>query len=387
MKIHVAIVSDQTLANLIPALMERPDKVYLICSEGMAQRSADKRLAALLKREAIAVEVKHGAPDVGLKRIHEFAFDLVGEIKAAHPGAEIVLNATGGTKLMSMGFVDMFRGEASRIIYTDTAHRRIEILPDGKQRAVEPEPMKDVLDVPEYLAAQGFRFSKAVSDDPAWCEQAAGRKSASKYLGRNALAIQDFIGAINRSANTALGDGDTLVEPVQSLGRVGKRWADALRELVGSGTLQWSEERPEAVAFVNDEAARFLRGGWLEEYAWHIVKDERVFDARMSVAGSWENMKKGSNEFDVLACNGNQLLFIECKTLRYRDGNDNDIAYKVDSLGQDARGLFGQTWLLSAREPSQVLDERARQAGIRVIGPQSLPKLKDIVREWMGTVQ
>ena len=46
----------------------------------------------------------------------------------------------------------------------------------------------------------------------------------------------------------------------------------------------------------------------------------------------------------------NQLLVIECKTLRFREGeNDNEIAYRIDSLGKAARGLFGETWLLSAR--------------------------------------
>lgn len=387
MKIHVAIVSDQTLPNLIPALMERPDKVYLVCSERMSQRGADKRLAALLKREAIAVEVRHGAPDVGLKQIHEFALDLAGEIKAANPSAGIVLNATGGTKLMAMGFVDMFRGDTSRIIYTDTAHRRIEMLSDGKQPASEPEPMRDVLNVPMYLAAQGFRFAGAVSDDSAWREQAATRKAASKYLGRNASSIQDFIGAVNALANQALErvpgtDEERLREPRQPLHNVPwGEWAKALTELVRARLIDWRAGEAE-IEFTDTASAQFLRGGWLEEYAWHIVKDEQVFDARMGVTGVWENMQKGSNEFDVLACNGNQLLFIECKTLRYREGNDNDIAYKVDSLGQDARGLFGQTWLLSAREPTQLLGERAQQAGINVIGPQKLPKLRVVVQEW-----
>jgi hypothetical protein len=344
-----------------------------------------------LKREAITVEIQHGAPDVGLRRIHEFALELVEKIKTAHADAEIVLNATGGTKLMAMGFVDMFRGEATRILYTDTAHRRIEILPEAKQQATEPESMRDVLDVPTYLAAQGFRFSVAVSDDPAWRERVAQRKAACKYLGRHASTLQDFVGAINALADQALErtpdtDEERLREPRQLLRNTPwGDWAKALGELAKAKLIDWRDGQAE-IEFADVASAQLLRGGWLEEYAWHIVKDERVFDARMGVTGGWANMRKGTNEFDVLACNGNQLLFIECKTLRFRDGNDNDIGYKVDSLGQDARGLFGQTWLLSAREPSQVLNERARQAGIRVIGPQALPKFKDIVREWMGGI-
>ncbi len=84
----------------------------------------------------------------------------------------------------------------------------------------------------------------------------------------------------------------------------------------------------------------------------------------------------------MLACHLNQLLFIECKTLRYTNESDNDIAYKVGSLGQDVRGLFGQTWLLSARKPTDTLKARATKARIRIIGPDELPKLRDIVMEW-----
>lgn len=387
MKIQIVIVSEQSLANLIPALMDRPDKVYLVCSEEMAKRGCEKRLAALLKREAIAVEIKNDVPDVGLKRIHEFALDLVTEINEANPGAEIVLNATGGTKLMAMGFVDMLRGEVNRIIYTDTAHRRIETLPDRKTPATDPEPMRDVLNVPKYLAAQGFRFSSAVSDDPDWREQAAARKAACKYLGRNSSSIQTFIGAINALADKALEkvpgmDEERLRAPRQSFqNKPLGEWAKALAELAKARLIDWRDGEVE-IEFADVAAAQFLRGGWLEEYAWHIVKDEQVCDTRMSVKGTWENTQKSGNEFDVLACHGNQLLFIECKTLRFHDGNDSDIAYKVDSLSQDARGLFGETWLLSARTPSDTLCERARQARFELIGPADLPRLRERVQTW-----
>jgi len=41
----------------------------------------------------------------------------------------------------------------------------------------------------------------------------------------------------------------------------------------------------------------------------------------------------------------NELLFLECKTLRHgREGaKDADLLYKADSLGHDVRGLFGTT--------------------------------------------
>jgi hypothetical protein len=383
-KVHVTLVSDQVLANLIPALMDRPDKVYLVCSPTMAGRGLDRRLTTLLGREVIASEIIGNAPDAGMRAIHEFALEVATRVEQENPDAEIVFNATGGNKLMAMGFVEVFRGIAQRIIYTDTAHQRIEILPDATGTVPEPVSMNDVLDVPRYLAAQGFVYAKAVSDDFDWKERAAARKAACKYLGRHAAQLQDFIGALNALADQALGGGETLVAPRQDFPRVPwGDWAHALGQLVKDRLLIWQEGASD-VEFPDAESARFLHGGWLEEYAWHTVKDTGAWDVRLGVRGRWEVGARNENEFDVLATHRNQLLFMECKTLRHHEENDNALAYKVDSLGQDARGLFGETWLLTAREPSTMLHERARQARITLLGPAELRRLRDRVRGWIG---
>ena len=164
MLIHVVIVSEQILANLIPVLMDKPDKVYLVSSDEMGRRKLDQRLKKLLEKENIRAVVVEHAPDVGLLAIREFAFSLADKIQAENLDAEMVLNATGGTKLMSIGFVEFFKGIAQRIIYTDTRHGTIEFLPDDKGNVTQSETMRDVLDVPHYIAAQGLRYTIAASD-------------------------------------------------------------------------------------------------------------------------------------------------------------------------------------------------------------------------------
>lgn len=75
---------------------------------------------------------------------------------------------------------------------------------------------------------------------------------------------------------------------------------------------------------------------------------------------------------------------MECKILRHgRDeAGDDQQLYKLDSLGQTLRGVFGTTWMISARAPTRSMQTRAQQHGIRLIGPDELPKLRDIVRHW-----
>jgi len=231
MKLHVILASDQVLQNLIPVLMERPQRVCLVVTTALACRGADQRLRRLLRQADAELIRCTDAPDAGFADIRAYAHQVVEQVITAGADAEIVLNATGGTKLMAIAYVEAFRGIAQRILYTDTAHRRIGYLPSERDAAVPtPTPMTNVL--------------------------------------------------------------------------------------------------------------------------------------------------------DVLACHLNQLLFIEFKTLRLHAENDNAIAYKLDSLGEDARGLFGSTWLLSARQPTDTLIARARHARIRLIGPDQLQDLRGLVREW-----
>lgn len=386
--LHVALVSEQPLANLIPALMEQPDKMILVCSPAMVTRG--QALARLLQEKGIATITKEGAPDAGLANIIDYALTLAGELEACYPDARITLNATGGTKLMAMGFIEAFRAVAGiRILYTDTAHRRLETLPTDREVPTPPLPMHDVLDVPLYLQAQGFHFTGAVSDDPAWRERAQRRKPACKYLARHAARLESFIGTINYLANEALEcipdqEQEHLVRPSQNLPQPPwGDWLQAMEQLARSGLISWQTGAAE-FTITNTESAKFLRGGWLEEYAWHVAHDEGLFDARMGVNGYWQKSQKTRNEFDVLATHGNQLLYIECKTLRFQEGNDNELAYKLDSLGRDVRGLFGDTWLLTARPATEQLRDRARQARIRIVGPDALPHLRDHIRAWQA---
>ncbi len=387
MKIHVAIVSDQVLANLIPALMEKPDAVWLMSSSAMSSRGMDARLARLLKEAGIAVRIRTSAPEVGMRGIHVFATTVADELMEKHADAEIILNATGGTKPMSLGFIEVFRGIATRIIYTDTRHRQIDVLPQGREDNAAPIPMFNVLDVPSYLAAQGLRFVESESDAMGRVERMRTRKAAAKHLGRNAVKLEGFFRTMNALASKALDQSGNLTEPIQCFSfphAPRGEWAEALATLVEAKCLYWSAGSSE-VAFIDSERTQFVRGGWLEEYAYHIVHDEKPFDVRMGVNVQMEGGASVGNEFDVVACHLNQMLFLECKTLKFEEGrNDNEVAYKLESLGDRARGLFGETWLLSAQSPTPILKHRAEQARFRVLGPADLALLRDRVRAWIA---
>lgn len=383
MRIYVVTLSDQLLANLIPILMDPPDRVVALLSNMMQGKGKDQVFADILQTKGIAFEARFDAPDADFRTIKAFSWQIAETLESQYPDAEIVLNATGGNKLMTLGLVEAFQHVAPRIEYTDTAHRTIEVL--------HPEPslypMRQVLDVPTYLAAQGFRYLRAESDDEGWRQRADQRKAAAKFLGRHTPELGLFFFVLNGMVNEAIQKKANsrqveLANPTQRFHEDKPPygiWQKALQELEKAKIIAWSAENPLEVLFLGLEEAQFVRGGWLEEYAWHILQDEKLADVRKGIRGTWKREGDSKNEFDVLAVHENVMLYVECKT-----GQEDyaDLSYKTDSLGRSIKGPFGESWILSAQEPSEELHKRAQHHQFLVVGPQEIPHLRQKVQQW-----
>jgi hypothetical protein len=384
LKIHVCLVSDQTLANLIAVLMERPDRVVLVASAEMQRRRQDQRLAQALSGYGIPTETVGDVPDVSLNAIRRYAEALRDALAEGAPSATVTLNATGGTKLMMLGFVEAFRQGGIRTIYVDTAHRRVEEI-GGADIGME-----NVLDVPAYLSAQGIHIDRIDSDDKARCARAEQRAELTRFIGTHVAKLQRAIKTLNSILYGAVEKDPVTWEErfVKSDFELkqGACWHFNKLLTLGDdlGLLKWNNET-QSGRFVDIEAARYFKGIWLEEYAWLCARDCHLFDVRMGVHRIGVQNEE-LNEFDLLATHGNQLLYVECKTANYKWqlGKANQDAYKIDSLSRLTRGLFGETWLLSAIEPPQQLLDRARELRIRVLGPEEIASLGARIFEWMG---
>ena len=78
-QLHIQLVSDHLLGNLIPALMERPAEAALIVTSSMG-RQAD-RLQALEEEAGIHVRRFEGAFEVDLPRLEDYALEVIAELE------------------------------------------------------------------------------------------------------------------------------------------------------------------------------------------------------------------------------------------------------------------------------------------------------------------
>jgi hypothetical protein len=381
--VHVCLISDNLLPNLIPILMDKPACVYLVVSADMQPKS--QRFKVLLTDRQIATQIYPDAPSTGLAGLLEYARRVGKEIQTTAGKRPIVLNATGGTKLMALAFVEVFRQlPDSDIIYTDTEHNCLESLINDRQPT---RPMRGVLDVTTYLAAQGLRYTGSTSADTVWCNRAQQRQALTAWLAEQAGALDGFFGNLNRLVDNALDQrGETLVQATQLFSSEPKGiWRQAMIQIQQHGLLTW--QGSSEFTFRDAEAARYLRGLWLEEYAWHVVSAAQPDDVHVNVTGNWESnpTRPARNEFDLLAVHRNRMLVVECKTLRFgAETRDQDILFKLESLGRNAGGLFGRTLLLSARPLTNAARDRANSQRIQTIEAAGLGRLSKHIKDWMS---
>jgi hypothetical protein len=391
--IHLLIVTGQAQANLIPVMQFKPDLIALAVSEGM--RNNAKQFIKLLKtlagyRDENIIRFDE-VPEVGLEAIKDRALEIEDELRQRYPAHALTYHATGGTKLMALGFYDVFRSLPNTILYTDTEHGQIETLYPEKS---PPIAIGKVLTIESYLFSMGKQVRKRA--DTAWEEKARQRRGLSIWLAQHNDKLHSYWSVINHLAHKSLvqdqprGQPPALAEPEQFFEK-GKipygKWRGALEKLSAAGVCQWDEAQPERLGFVSPDGALYLSGAWLEEYVWLTASELGCDQVWGNVFFTETDNPKYDvrNEMDCLILHNNRLLMVECKTSVFKEGGEknSDILYKLDTLERRTGGLFGDAWLVSARMLDEPTLNRARGYQIKVIYGGEISQMKNQIQQWM----
>lgn len=400
-QIHLCIVSGQSLPNLLPLCLYRPERIALAVSADM-QKNVQTMIDTLLKTGAIErpqdVITLPEMPSGEYASMLDWSRQHIGLLRQYLPDHQIVLNATGGTKLMSLALNTACQEQGGSVLYCDTNHDRIEWL--SPEPRLEELPA-DLLDSASIFKANGIERDGALSDDPEWCQRATERAGLTSRLARQAgSSLRQFIPALN--------DALYEIKPEQ-LPQIGafkqkagsQTWRDALRWLEKAGLLQLAEPliptAPARVQIDSADALRYLTGGWLEEYLWLCMRDAGLQDVHSSQqihADLGAADESRLNELDLVVGHRNRVLVIECKTgdLQRKDAY-NRMLDKLDSLGKRTGGLLTQCWLVAARWPhhSEAQQNRlrllARNRNITLVEPRHLADLPQRIQSWKTSLK
>lgn len=369
---HLILVSAQPIPNLTPILDDslRPQKVVMLVSPDMQERS--KALENIYKPRGISVERCLIENPWDADRIRDQVEDL---LLTQYPDGGIALNATGGTKLMSIAAYEAFRSCEFPVYYVHPEHDRLIWL-SPKLPDVD---LSDRLKLEDYLMAYGSPVDKL---------DRTGVKESIRQLSQELLTNFDRyaneLGTLNYLALKA--DNPQLTSEIE----LGPRSRPLLRELLelfeAAGLCRIDNH---SLRFADENARFTVNGGWLEMHTYalclNLKKACGIQDAACNITIKREPAGRAviKNEIDIGLIKANRLHLIECKTQRFKEDKDADVLYKLDSLRDLMGGLQGRALLVSFNSLNKSSRARAKELNIQLCCQTELRNLQYHLQTWL----
>lgn len=338
---HIVLVSDQPMPSLFPLLDPEiaARKALLFASPQRVIQA--EWLAETLRSKGLEAEIHHLERPYDLNYLHR-KFD---QGITAYPEG-VATNITGGNKLMSIAAYNSCKSAGQPVYYVNIDTDAMQwIYPEHW----DDHPLKVTLQLETYLQSCGVTVESLTRNQhPITWVRLANDMLANRSLF---LCIQK----IKNSPN--INDTITTLPPQQ---------AQYVNRLLNLKILQ---HQANGYHYKNNEAKRFLMGGWFELAvhdaiaATHSKNGACVQDIAMNLKISWkmntESTELLANEFDVVALINDTLYLIECKSGQNK--NLDEIRKVILQLGRSRTklgGLRGRAVLVSRLAISASLEAR-----------------------------
>jgi hypothetical protein len=368
---HLILVSAQPIPNITPMLDEttKPKKVLMLVSSDMRERA--KALENILKPRGISVEQWPISNPWDAEHISDTVLDILSQ----YPEGNIALNATGGTKLMSIAAYEAFRSEKAPIYYVHPEQDRLIWLSPKKPS----HELADRLKLKDYLMAYGadqVDIPLEVQSVPTAIQAVTQRlltdidRYADELATLNYLAYQ----ADNPHLETQIDQGPQS-RPVL--------WE--LLELFEAYDI--CKINGHTLSFADQQSRFFTNGGWLEMHTYNVCtklkKTCQIQDVASNITIHRHPAGKTAvkNEIDVGLIHNNRLHLIECKTKRFE--KDADVLYKLDSLRDLIGGLQGRAMLVSFNTLDRISRARSKELNIELCCKTDLKHLQQHLQSWL----
>ena len=379
--IQICIASDQLEPNYIAAAQWRPQQVIILTTQTERIRKAAERLKAALELIGIPSKVIGSLPDSDPARLRDYALLLVTKLRELDQSIHLMLNATGGKKLMSMALSQAFeRTENASVIYVDSdAHSLFTLHP----WQADSFPMdKGLITIEAALALRGFRKYSSPSDSLDWRNDAIARNQLTNQMSMKLHDLRYLLRNMNRAATQDLSTLSNL--PFYRGNDRPDKASQTILDRVSELGLADIGSSAQTISFRSEDSRRYLGGQWLEEYVWLAARKQT--DAADCLSGiKVEHIENRAldNEIDLLLAVNNRLLMIECKTANLSTANKgNQALYKLDWLRQHLGGSHATSMLVSVRQLDPPVEKRARETRTLVLTRQAVMRIGEVIHRW-----
>lgn len=368
---HLILVSDQPIPNITPILDEetKPQKVIMLISENMQERA--RALENIFRTRGVTVEAFSIEDPWDANRISDTVLDIL----CNYPLGDIALNATGGTKLMSIAACEAFRSANAPIYYVHPKHGKLLWL----SRKQPSHKLADRLKLRDYLMAYGADQVDIPPDSP-WTQEI---QAMTRQLLIGIDRYADELGTLNYLAYNA-NNPQLMCEIKDSHQNKPILW-ELLGLFQNAGICQFDQR----FIHFTDQQARFIaNGGWLEMHVYATCSKLRKLCGIQDIASNISIQRHPAgkavvkNEIDVAFISANRLYMIECKTKQI--GKNADMLYKLDSLRDLMGGLQGRAMLISFNGFDKAGRARAKELNIALCSKMELQNLQFHLQEWLS---
>ncbi len=366
--VHVCLVSDQAVPNFLPVLDKdfRPQEVVLLVTEQMQAR-ADALAEVMRQGCGVKVQQLAVADAYDMAQVGEQVFALLCDMDKD----QVALNVTGGTKLMAIAAFAMFKEAGYPSFYFTADSNEVLLLDNNERLLLQPPKIK----IEDYLMLHGYPARHKLQKQPAhleWLPFAEELVRAHGSLGQELGRLNFEIAQTDKRALKCKAPAGAVAHNMQYL----------LNLLEDNGL---ARRQDDYLVFADEEAKQYAAGGWFEDYVFQTAKSlPGVQDVALNV--QIENAKEQvfqHNELDVLLLVNNVLHVLECKTANFATHEDKaeEALYKLESL-KKLGGLRTKAMLLSYRELTGKIRNRAMGAQIGVIEQKDLSGMKTLLEKW-----
>lgn len=376
--VHLVLISEQAVPNITPILDKRfrPDQVIMLVSSEMSVRA--DHLETIYKAKGITVSrwLLDDAWDV--EHIRNQVIDLLNN----HKHVDIALNATGGSKPMSIAAYEVFRNLDKPIFYIHQEADRLIWLHPGEQASVD---LADHINIREYLMAYGAsevnEIHKGNVPDTI--------REVNRELIDNIHIFAPVLSSLNYFAARA--DNTQLRSPEMSADFKNNHVFWRLIELFEQEGLLHKEGM--RLIFKDEESRFIVNGGWLEMHAYACCLNLQKSIGIQDISHSVEVIRQQGehrilNELDVAFLKDNRLFMLECKTKRLGKRNrkhdeGSEVLYKLDSLRDLLGGLQARAMLVSFKKLNEHNYHRAKELNIEICCHEDIKFLEEKMGQWL----
>lgn len=362
------LVSDQAIPSVLFTKEMNPSGLfYFITTSKMESKNASEKIALALNLTSANIKV--------IEVLEDSLVDIEDKLQKSisiEDDDEILVNITGGTKIMSLGVFNFFARLGTAKIY---------YLPIGKNELLQVFPLRKNTMMPlsarinleEYLTAYGVEFHK------------------KSFQNKNNLTKpKDVTSKIFESVKN--GKKDNIFKISEQV-----RKNDYRKKSISGQSIKFEEIilfnevmslseygfKFDSSNVISRSETKYITGDWFEEFIYINVKETlQISDENIGIGV--QLIKNGTpNEYDVIFTHNNSLNVIECKTDVSDSflGEEDKISYlftntlyKAATLKKEF-GLWVNYYLFTLNDFSKLTDnqkKRAERLDVKLAGIETL---------------